>query len=189
MGAPEITDLGEIIAIIEGLIVGDAVRGIPAPSPALGLGVGVDLTTEVTLGVGMIPGRPLNQADFIIDKEIVVITPATKNAGGSRDAGYANAEDTVEVDVTVFLPATDNTEDQRVVRNSAFVLDSQIRGAILSPDVLEPLGLDLRWVGTVRRLALNTGTAGSAAYGSAKAIVIRSSYRMKRIESLTGGST
>lgn len=183
----DVHELGEALAIIEGLIIGDLSRGIPAPAPALGIGLGIDPTLPISLGTGGILGRPLNEADFLTDKEVVIVVGDTVGSRASRERTYDLVDDTFETWLSTLLPITDNAADQRVARNEAFTLDTRIRGKVMTFDALESLGLQVYYVRTRRRLALNTGTGGSAGYGSAQYLVQESIYRMRRVESLIGG--
>ena len=181
----DIVHLGDALSVLEGLLVGDSELGIDAPSPLLGLGLGVDITESITLVDGLFLGRPLMDADFLVDKKVVVTSPTSVNAGGDT-ATETYANDTVHTDLSMKLPLTDRTTDQKAARNGALKLDNQIRGTLCSLDV-EQLGLKFTWVRSSNRVVLDTGTAGTPPYGSARFLVVTSIYKMTRCESLTGG--
>jgi hypothetical protein len=183
--------LGDLIDHIEGALVGSAPLGIPAPNPALGTGLGEDPAEAITLGNGLFLGRPLKSDDFLTDKEVVVRSPSSANANETRGRDVAMSNDTVVVEFSFLLPATQRADatnaDHRAARNQAYKLDAQIRGAIMDPKIFDEVGFMPVWVRSNRRLALNSGKAGIAPYGEAQFIVTESTYRYKRTESLTGG--
>jgi hypothetical protein len=182
----DVTDLGAALSVLEGVLVGDSDLGISAPSPLLGLGIGVDVDKSITVVDGLFLGRALDSSDFLVDKRVVVRVPSTRNTGREDGRDSVVAEDTVVTDLCVAMSDTDNTVNQKSDRNGAFKLDNQIRGALHALDV-EALGLKFIWVNMTNRIALNTGSGGAAGYGSSSFMVVSSTYKMSRIESLTGG--
>lgn len=168
--------LGEALRIIEGLIVGDIARDIPDPELSLG-------GAPVTLGKGLFLGRPLNSSEFLKSLEVVVRAPSSTNAGTDREQTSTPAKDVIVIEFAVELPNS-NTTAQRLVRDGAYKLDTQIRGEVLKASVLLPLGLDMFWSQSKTRIALQDGASG---FGSGEFIVIESTYSLRRIESLTGG--
>lgn len=182
----DIVHLGDALDLLEALLVGSDDLGIPAPNPLLGIGLGVDPTKPIDVVGGLFVERALDRSDFLVDKAVAVSSPATVNTDRGKTMLYAIAEDTIVVDLVSELPLVDKTTDQRPGRNDAAKLDNDIRGRLVS-DAAEAAGLKFEWVNTTRRLALDTGKAGSAPYGSARHIVTTSIYKMTRIESLTGG--
>ncbi len=165
--------LSEAIRVVEGLIVGDAARQIP--DPELG----------VTLGKNLFLGSRLNTDQFLIPvREVVVYRPLTRKATGQdREDKSAPVDDTIMVEWADALP-TDGT-DQRDARDGAYDLDTRIRGAVLTFNETEPRDLSIFYVQTTERGALSSQSVG---YGSFNRIVLLSTYRLRRIESLTGGS-
>jgi hypothetical protein len=163
--------LSEAIRVIEGLIVGDVDRGLPDP----GLGV--------TLGTGLFLGRPLTTSQFLRDKEVVVRRTTSTNAKEGRDRTVAMVDDIIIVDLSGRL--TSDTGDQRDLRDATYDLELKIRGRVMDLGETEGRGLQVDYESTTERGALQDGPAG---YGSFEFIVLSSTYRLKRVESLTGGS-
>ncbi len=168
MGADHV-DLSEAIDLVEGLIFGSIPLNIA--DPELGL----------TRPEGLFLGSPLTSDKFIKDMEAVVWRPVSRNAGGDRDSTETMANDTIMTALSVALP---KTGDQRAKRKVAYLLDRKIRGLALSAGPLQQRGLDMFWVQTTERGALWPDPLGYGRYGH---LVIESTYRMVRIESLTGG--
>ena len=184
----DISHLGDALDALEGLLVGSTALDILPPSPLLGIGLGVDITKSITVVDGLLLGRPLDNADFLRDKEVVVRSPTTTNTGRMEGPSDVVVNDTIVTDLCVELPATNNVEDQRSARNDALEIDRRIRAQLRALSV-EQLGLQFEWVNSTRRGALNTGTGGSAPYGSFQFLVITSTYKMNRTESLSGGQS
>lgn len=168
--------LGEALRIAEGLIVGDAGRGIESP------GLEID-GVPIVLGLGLFMGRPLTSSEFLKNAEVTVRAPSTQNTGADRQDESTPVKDQIVVEFAVELPSS-NTTDQRDKRDAALKLDTQIRGAVLTSSVWLPLGLDLSWLSSKSRIALQDGATG---FGSGEFYVIESTYSLRRIESLTGG--
>ena len=183
---PDIQHLGDALDLLEALLVGSVALGLAAPDPLLGIGIGVDVTKSITVVDGLFLSRPLDNSDFLVDKRLVVKAPTTVNTGRSMQRDFDIADDTVITELDVQLPLTDNTTAQTAARNGALKLDNDIRGRFFMDDV-EGLGLKFLWVNSTHRIALDSGSAGTAGYGSARHIVVTSTYKMTRIESLTGG--
>lgn len=165
--------LGEALRVVEGLLVGDASRQLPDPN----LGI--------TLSLGLFLGRPLREAPFLTDKEVAVFRTRTVNSDQSRNTEDANVKDAVTVEISFGLPADSVTLDQRTARDAAYVLVTQMRGAIMQADFLQPRGIDLYFIDETERGALNSHPDGAGSY---EFLVISSTYQIRRIESLTGGA-
>ena len=89
------------------------------------------------------------------------------------------------VEFAFALPVDSVKIDQRDARDAAYVLDARIRGAVMQFKFWEPRDLSISYLQTTDRGALNPGPDG---YGSFLSLVIMSTYRVKRLASLTGGS-
>ncbi len=139
----------------------------------------------MTLGKMLFLGSRLNTDQFLAPAlEVVVARVLTRNTDNDRQRDSAEVDDTIGVEFAHELP-TDGS-DQRDARDAAYDLDEKIRGAVLTFNETEHRGLSLFYVQTTERGALSSKSVG---YGSFAFIVLLSTYRLRRTESLTGGST
>ena len=167
--------LSEVLRVAEGALVGDTSRQIPDP----GLGV--------TLSTGLFLGRALRESTFLTDKEVAVSRPRSVNSRELRDRDVAASNDTILVEFAYILPLSETTEpaDQRPARDEAYQLDTRMRGALMADNLWEERDMEIFWVETTERGALSQSANG---FGSFEFLVISSTYRIKRQESLQGGS-
>ena len=165
--------LSEVISTIEGSLIGDTARGLPDP------GLGLQLNT------GMFLGRALREVGIFTHLGLSVFRTRTVNANESRNQADAVVNDAITVDFAFELNSDTDGLDQRPQRTAAYNLDTTIRGLVVGADISESRGYSIFFVETTERGALTPYPNGAGSFGF---LIISSIYRVKRLESLTGGS-